>query len=106
MISIPNVRVTADTCLEFYYPGDLESTKKLLELEIDINNVDNDGWSPLFMAVYSRHLDSVNLLLYSGANVNLQDDEGKTPIDRAIEILDSKIIYALLETEEFSIRGE
>lgn len=90
----------------FYYRGDIESTKKLLKLGADINITDFDGWSPLFMAIYARHLDSVKLLIDSGANVNLHDKEDRSPADLAVEILDSKLICMLMECEDIIVRGE
>lgn len=85
--------------LEFYYEGDIDSSRKLVYMGADINIVDSDGWSPLFMAVYSRHADSVKFLMNANANINLHDSEGRSPITLAVEILDEKIVSILLESE-------
>ena len=46
----------------------------------DVNVRCGERGSPLHAASYGGHLDVAQLLLENGANINLQDDRGKTPL--------------------------
>jgi ankyrin repeat protein len=48
-------------------------TKKLLSMGVDVNVVDSKtGKTPIFEAVQGDHIDTVRLLLASGANINIK----------------------------------
>jgi ankyrin repeat protein len=63
-----------------------EATKLLPEKDVNVNvNVlDCDGWTPLFYAAFSGHLDIVKLLLNLGADETIYDTDGETALDTAI----------------------
>ena len=57
--------------------GDIKTIQQLLP-KADKEATNNAEQTPLFMAVYGRRLDAVQLLLDQGANVNAQDAFGQT----------------------------
>jgi hypothetical protein len=51
-----------------------------------------NGWTPLFFAVHNKRSDLVAILLKHGAEVNIRDVQGKSPLDCAKEVKDATII--------------
>ena len=52
---------------------------------VDVNQVDNDGWTPLFIASHEGHSEVVSMLLAKrGVDVNQSADDGDTPLYIAI----------------------
>jgi ankyrin repeat protein len=72
---------------------------KLLVLRagVDANSCDYDRRSVLHVAVASKHLAAVQHLLTVGANVNVTDRWGGTPMDDAVQV-DDVILFNLLKT--------
>ena len=56
-----------------------------------------NGWTPLFYAVHNKRSDLVALLLKHGAQVNIRDTWGHSPIDQAYKIKSDQIIKQLKE---------
>jgi ankyrin repeat protein len=68
--------------------GHVETVKLLLGTKIDVDHVNNLGWTALLEAVIlgdggAVHTEIVRLLLARGANVNLADREGVSPLSHA-----------------------
>jgi len=68
--------------------GHVETVKVLLATDIDKDHVNGLGWTALLEAVVlgdggPRHTEIVRLLVASGANVNIADREGVTPLAHA-----------------------
>lgn len=68
--------------------GHVDVVKELLKTEIDIDHVNNLGWTALLEAIIlsdggPKHQTIVRLLVSAGANVNLSDKEGVTPLGHA-----------------------
>ena len=68
--------------------GHLETVKLLLETAIDVNHVNRLGWTALLEAVILgdggvTHTEIVRRLLARGANPNLADREGASPLAHA-----------------------
>ena len=64
--------------------------RRLLETEIDVDHVNRLGWTALLEAIIlgeggRAHTETVRLLVGAGADVNLPDKEGATPLDHARE---------------------
>jgi len=51
---------------------------------VDINEQDNEGNTPLLVAVEKNDLETVQLLIENGADVNLRNQEGSTPLSVAV----------------------
>ena len=82
----------------------LEYVKEILIVMVDtsiINTVDNSGWSALMIAVNNGYDVIVDLLIEKGANIDIQSDDGYTPLMYAIEKKekdkDKKFIQKLLK---------
>ncbi|XP_076285931.1 transient receptor potential cation channel subfamily A member 1-like [Lasioglossum baleicum] len=88
----PKVVCTAVRC------RNLELVEDLLKNGADINALDNMyfGNSFLHMAVKTKQVQMVKLLINYGANVNVKDSQGETPIVNAIQNRDKKMIELLL----------
>lgn len=82
--------------------GHVETVRLLLERsEIDVNHVNNLGWTCLLEAVIlgdggQRHQQIVQLLLGHGADVNLADRNGETPLAHARQRGQSAVVAMLV----------
>ena len=68
--------------------GHVEVVKELLKTQIDIDHVNNLGWTALLEAIVlsdggPRHQEIVRLLVSAGADINLSDRQGVTPLQHA-----------------------
>jgi ankyrin repeat protein len=68
--------------------GHVETVRELLTTSIDIDHVNNLGWTALLEAVIlgnggAAHTEIVRLLVDAGANVNIGDRNGVTPLQHA-----------------------
>lgn len=51
---------------------------ELLIADCNINAKDNDGWTPLHYAAHRGNLQAVYFLILAGADIHIQDNNGKT----------------------------
>ncbi|HKP24766.1 MAG TPA: ankyrin repeat domain-containing protein [Dongiaceae bacterium] len=71
--------------------GHVDTVRLLLERsKIDVNHINNLGWTGLLEAVIlsdggARHVEIVRLLLAAGADPNIADKDGVTPLQHARE---------------------
>lgn len=69
--------------------GHVEVVQELLtHTDVDVNHVNNLGWTALLEAIIlsdggPRHVEIVQLLVAAGADVNLADRDGVTPLAHA-----------------------
>ena len=68
--------------------GHVEIVEELLQTDIEIDHVNRLGWTALLEAIIlgdggPRHTETVRLLVEAGADVNLADGEGVTPLEHA-----------------------
>jgi ankyrin repeat protein len=68
--------------------GHVEIIKELLKTDIRVNHVNRLGWTALLEAIIlgdggQRHTEVVRLLVAAGADVQLPDKEGVTPLSHA-----------------------
>ena len=86
--SASEVRGAAET-------GDLTELRKLLEARVDIDSRDDLGRTALMLATLRGHAEAVDLLLEKGADPNVADTEGVTPLQAAREGKNAAIAAAL-----------
>jgi ankyrin repeat protein len=80
--------------------GHVRIVERLLRTDIEVNHVNNLGWTALLEAIIlgdggRRHTEVVRLLVGSGADVNLADGEGVTPLEHARQRGYEKIVRIL-----------
>jgi len=68
--------------------GHVEIIKELLKTDIRVNHINRIGWTALHEAVIlgggdKKHTEVVRLLVDAGADVNLPDKDGVTPLQHA-----------------------
>lgn len=69
--------------------GHVEIVRELLKTDIDVDHVNNLGWTALLEAIIlgdcgPSHVEVVRLLVETGADVNLADSGGVTPLQHAV----------------------
>ena len=68
--------------LEAVQKGDKETVRSLVQ-QVDVNAVQADGATALAWAAHRGSLESAELLIRAGANVNAANDYGATPLSLA-----------------------
>ncbi|GJL69615.1 MAG: hypothetical protein NPIRA06_22500 [Nitrospirales bacterium] len=68
--------------------GHVETVRRLLQTDVDINHVNRLGWTALLEAIIlsdggPRHQEIVRLLIKAGADINLPDGDGISPLQHA-----------------------
>ena len=76
--------------------GDVKATKDLITKGAEINSKDNQGLTPLHIAVRRGHLELVKFLLSANADINLKDNRGWTPLHAIFETGNLEIVKLLL----------
>jgi ankyrin repeat protein/tRNA A-37 threonylcarbamoyl transferase component Bud32 len=80
--------------------GDLEKVRLLLKDNPNlVSSKDNDGDTPLHLAVLKSHKDVAELLLANKADVNAKSDNGGTPLHIAAYFGDKEIVQLLLASK-------
>lgn len=77
------------------YKGDQARVYELLNMEVKINFYEQ-GFTPLHLAVERGYPDIVRMLVNSGADIEAQNAEGKTPVEVALDkkyIRSSEILF-------------
>ncbi len=65
--------------------GDVEAAKSYISSGGDVNAQNDDGWTPLMLAVNADEAEMVQLLLAAKADVNIKNHQGETSVSRDIE---------------------
>ncbi|WP_375316208.1 ankyrin repeat domain-containing protein [Wolbachia endosymbiont (group A) of Colletes cunicularius] len=66
------------------YSSNLEIVKFLLDKDVSgINDITNNGWTPLHLAIQGNKLNTVELLLDRGADIEVRDIYNQTSLDLA-----------------------
>ncbi|KTG38537.1 hypothetical protein cypCar_00003000 [Cyprinus carpio] len=85
LVSMPSIDINCkeeNVCLHWAaFSGCDEIAQLLLDKRSDLHAVNIHGDSPLHIAVRQNQLDCVMLFLSRGADVNLKNKDGETPLD-------------------------
>jgi len=79
----PNI-INTPGILTFCIEYNTHFVELLLELGADVNCKNQNGQTPLIIAVINKSEELFELLLYYGAEVNLSDSNGSTPLHWAV----------------------
>ncbi len=89
-----------DDLVEACKSGDIYTVNRLLNIPKIINTQNQNGWTPLIVAIYNNQVEIVKTLLVNGANINITNFKGTTSLmyaKSAYEIYkDDRIISLLL----------
>jgi ankyrin repeat protein len=75
--------------------GDMNGLQAALASNVDVNALSESGQTALILAIQNNHLEIVRALLAHGANPNLADSRGFTPIRAARTRANFAILTAL-----------
>ena len=64
--------------------------------DMDLEEVDQDGWSALFHSVSNNNLPFVDCLLAEGSNPNKTDCAGRTPLLVSVTVNNVEIVRSLV----------
>ena len=81
--------------------GDVQKIKEILTSHPHLlNAADNKlGWTSLYRAVMCGHLAATEFLLDLGADPNLQDKDGRSPLHQAVDNSQIKLLKLLLKNK-------
>jgi ankyrin repeat protein len=77
--------------------GDIEALHTLIKAGANINSVDDNEHTSLYIASSKGYKDIVSMLLAIGANINCKSKDGYTPLDIASEKGHEAIVSMLLQ---------
>ena len=63
--------------------GNNEAVKQHLSAGMDVNAIDESGWTPLHWAASKVHNKTAKMLIKAGADVNVVNKDGLSPLDYA-----------------------
>jgi pectate lyase len=90
VVDIPSIHVAAQV-------GDLDKVKAFLEKGTDVNAKDDDGMTPLLLAISKKQADVAKFLVENGADVNAGDKSGFVPLVYALWNTDPNVVKILLD---------
>ena len=76
-----------------------ENVRVLITAGANINARDNDGITPLYVAVYLGKLEATKTLVNAGADTSITDSRGRTALDYALDHGRSDFVKILSEAE-------
>ena len=87
------------TCLYYTcsYGKNLCSEYLIDECKLDPNEIDTYGQNPIYYAVRDGRIDTINLMIEKGANINIEDNYGQNCIFYAIREGRVEVVELLIE---------
>lgn len=82
--------------------GDLSHFERLMTQNLDLNEKDDQGYTPLHHALMNGHFDVARLLVKSGANVMEKDKYGRTSLYLSAKRNNRQFVEELLHNINFS----
>ncbi len=79
--------------------NDEEVIQLFLMRGASINEADKNGETPLHLASWGGHLDTLQHLINNGANISTKDSSGKTPLDIARDKGHNNLVQYLQQTQ-------
>ena len=70
---------------------------RMISSKTDLDAPNEDGWTPLYIAVVSNDPESVSALIEAGADVNRKDRTGNTPLHHAVYEGNPQLVQALID---------
>ena len=82
-----NIDNLLDDLFDAIFEGNVNRVAEILKSGVDVNRVPMDRqWPAIFVAVEQENIEAIKLLLENGADLNIQDKSGFTPLHLAIDI--------------------
>ena len=75
----------------------IEVVECLIKFGADVNQEDNNGWTPLVASIAHQNLEITRILTTNGANINFIDSGGRTPLCNAVGVQNMEIVKFLVE---------
>jgi uncharacterized protein len=87
--------------------GDLAALRTAIRPDTNLNDVDSQGWTPLFHAANQGNIEALKLLILAGADVNHGKETGFTALFSAVSGGHIEAVRTLLNAgaEIVSVRG-
>lgn len=76
---------------------DIAAVKDLIKKGVNINGLNNEGWSSLHVAANCGNVEIVNVLIKEGLNVDQVDQHGRTPLMLAAKNAHFSVVEALIK---------
>jgi len=74
-----SLNISAGDIFNAIETGDLKEVERLINKdEVDVNQTNNNGETPLYVACHKNNLKIVKFLLENGANINKSNKDGAT----------------------------
>lgn len=89
------------------YEGNIEQIKKIFsELPEIVSAKDENGNTLIYYAVDQMHINLVELLLSKGADINIKNQDGRTPLHIAAGITDDDKLLSLLISKGADVNSQ
>ncbi|XP_050203874.1 protein VAPYRIN-LIKE-like [Mercurialis annua] len=75
---------------------DVNAIKNCVSQGVNVNERDQNGWTPLHRAAFKGRIESVKVLLSYGARVDVVDDDEYSPLHCAVETGNVKVAMLLI----------
>lgn len=79
--------------------GEIEKVKQYLVKQlVNINELNEDGMSPLMLACFNHHVEIAQLLIEQGANLNVKDLANWSALSYAMFVGNAEIAILLIQS--------